>query len=518
MKMIPATPLFLLPLLAVAGCGTAPAANDAGGAPCDGSSCAGEAPPESVCLEHLAARQLDDGCGVFTLWRAWGMEGDDANPGTKAKPVRSIQRAIEIARTGRGRVFLCLDTYGYPGPITLPSGVDLIGGYNCPDWSSAGRVKTYLQGSLESGAIALTVVPASPGDTGAADGVSTILNMNIESENPIGLFVRSNTVVDIRGSRIQSSSGVPGQDGENALPGLAPDGANGNPGGDACSAATVAGGAAVTSACDGSITPIGGEGGDGYADGGADGSAGTPLPMPNDLGSGAGGLGQRGAGSCTAGSTGRSGEAGADGAAGQGIGRISEAGWEGGKAGDGEQGTPGQGGGGGGGLRGGVAACGAASKGGAGGGSGGGGGCGGKGGQGGENGGPSIGILVLHAKVTVSDTEIETSFGGDGGDGGWGQQPGRPGSGGRGGADATQPSGRGCAGGDGGLGGRGGYGGGGRGGDAIGIAYLDEDQLGVGEGMTYVLNSTGYGGLSRSDDPTKSGDFGHQYERLRFPE
>jgi hypothetical protein len=53
------------------------------------------------------------------------VSGDDSNPGTKDKPMRSLRRAIELARTGRGHVFACNDTF--EGAIMLPSGVDLLG-------------------------------------------------------------------------------------------------------------------------------------------------------------------------------------------------------------------------------------------------------------------------------------------------------------------------------------------------------------------------------------------------------
>ncbi|HTN90238.1 MAG TPA: hypothetical protein VL242_41470, partial [Sorangium sp.] len=79
------------------------------------------------------------------------------------------------------------------------------------------------------------------------------------------------------------------------------------------------------------------------------------------------------------------------------FGSISEDGWEADWAGDGGWGTPGQGG------------------------------CGGRGGKGGENGYPSIGLVALHARVTVRDSEIETSDGGQGGDGGEPQRGGRGG-------------------------------------------------------------------------------------------
>src|SRR5690242_17687737 len=87
--------------------------------------------------------------------------------------------------------------------------------------------------------------------------------------------------------------------------------------------------------------------------------------------------------------------------------------WEADWASDGGRGTPGQGGGGGGGRRGGLGVCSVQGR---------------RRGrlgrgrrllwtrrQGGENGYPSIGLVALHARVTVRDSEIDTSDGGEGG-------------------------------------------------------------------------------------------------------
>ncbi len=113
------------------GCGTASGVNDPGVTPCEGTSCEDEPPPESVCIEHVAADILDDGCGVFLAGNVGG--GDDRNPGTKAKPVYTVERAIELARTGRGRVFLCNEGF-IPSQFRVPSGVDLLGGFHCLKW------------------------------------------------------------------------------------------------------------------------------------------------------------------------------------------------------------------------------------------------------------------------------------------------------------------------------------------------------------------------------------------------
>ncbi|AUX25424.1 uncharacterized protein SOCEGT47_059710 [Sorangium cellulosum] len=367
--------------------------------------------------------------------------------------------------------------------------------------------------------VPLTIEPASPGDTGAADGVSTLVNVRVWGGWEVGLFVRSGTAVEIVRSEIQGNYSFRTEPGEDA-PSLpeAPEGADGNHGVESCSAAPAAGGAPVTTSCEDGGVSIGGKGGDGGADEAGDGTDGAPAPSPDPdaYPRGAGGTGDQGSGQCMDGEQGQDGAPGADGAPGQGIGRLSEDGWLGDRAGDGARGAPGQGGGGGGGLRGRAALCGATSRSGPSGGSGGAGGCGGSGGKGGGNGTPSIAILALHAKVTVRDSRIWTRPAMRGANGG---EPQRGGRGGRGGVGGYWPEawGHACDGGDGGLGGLGGYGGGGRGGDSIGIAYLDEDQL-VLENVTFELGEPGKGGIGNPEDPATWGEDGLAVETLRFPE
>ncbi|WP_373372319.1 hypothetical protein [Sorangium atrum] len=493
--------LLVVPLVA-AGCGTTPGVNDPG-----------EAVPESLCIEQLAMDQVIDGCGVFVTDPFFG--GDDANPGTKDRPVRSMQRGIELARTGRGRVFLTnlsLDEH-----VTLPSGVDIYGGFQLVDWGRGpGDTTKIVPRSGRS--IALIVEPAGAGDTGAADGVSTIDHVTVLGGIHVGMLVRSDTVVEFTRGKIRASWGLGGRDGEEwPWPSQAADGPHGMYGGDACSAATIAGGPAVVNPCDGGMPSVSGKGGDGLPDGAEDGDTGTPVLASDPTSSGRGGDGDREVdGGCDSGFHGSPGLWGTPGAVGEGIGRITETGWEGDGAAEGSRGMPGQGGGGGGGRRGGLVVCGEAAKGGAGGGSGGAGGCGGRGGRGGGNGQPTIGIVALHAKLTVRDSEIETLDAGTGGDGG---EPEDGGKGGRGAPGGAVGDGRwGCEGGNGGRGGDGGYGGPGRGGDSIGIAYLDEDQLTI-EGVTYKLGLPGKGGVSWDWSGEEiRGEDGTRVETLRFPE
>ncbi|WP_437815118.1 hypothetical protein [Sorangium sp. So ce1078] len=498
----------------ITGCGTVPDVNEPGVTPCEGTSCENEPPPESVCVENVAAHILDDGCGVFVAGALGG--GDDRNPGTKAKPVFTVHRAIELARAGRGRVFICNDGFEVKAHITLPSGVDLLGGYDCRRWvrDPEDTVSTFVH-TMDTDPL-VTIEPAGPEDTGAADAISTLADLDMRARGPVAVLVQSNTAMEILRSQLRAGDGWAGRAGKR-WSGLnqAAAGPDGLYGGDACSATTVPGGAAVVNPCEGGLPSTGGKGGDGLSDGAGDGDDGQPIiaSRPRE---GRGGDGNVTGVHCYDGGTGAPGALGTIGAAGVGIGRITETGWVADWAGDGSRGMPGQGGGGGGGRRGGLAACGVATEGGAGGGSGGAGGCGGRGGRGGENGYPTIGILALHAKVTVRDSVITTLRAGPGGDGGLPEEGGDGGRGAPGGAvgDGTWS----CQGGNGGPGGAGGYGGPGRGGDSIGIAYLDEDQL-VLEGVTYELGPPGKGGVSWDWSGVETrGEDGTAVKTLRFPE
>ncbi|AUX20929.1 hypothetical protein SOCEGT47_014060 [Sorangium cellulosum] len=507
-KSTAATLVLLLSPWAI-GCGTAPGVNDPGVAPCEGTSCEDEPPPESVCVEHVAADILDDGCGVFVAG-AYGF-GDDRNPGTKARPVFTVERAVELARTGRGRVFICNDGF-VVHQIRVPSGVDLLGGFDCRKWVRSDLPKRSSFSHEPVFGPMVIVEPAGPEDRGAADGVSTLADLYVQSWGPIGVLAQSNTVVEILRSEISASGGSGGRDGER-WPSTPPYGPDGMFGGDACSATVVAGGPAPVNRCESGHTSVGGKGGDGLPDSAADGGDGEPADASHP---GSGGIGEQDNRSCSGGSDGGHGAPGTQGAPGTGIGRLTETGWKGDTGGEGTWGTPGQGGGGGGGRRGGIARCGVASEGGPSGGSGGAGGCGGRGGRGGANGQPSIGVLALHARVTVRDTKITADYGGDGGDGG---EPQRGGQGGRGAPGGTlRDELAACSGGRGGEGGPGGYGGPGRGGDSIGIAYLDEDQLTL-EGVTIETGQPGKGGTSwNHDGSTTVAEGGKAHKTLRFPE
>ncbi len=58
--------------------------------------------------------------------------GNDANPGTKAKPKREIQAAIATVVAGNGRYVLV--AFGAYGHVKLASGVSIFGGYDPTSW------------------------------------------------------------------------------------------------------------------------------------------------------------------------------------------------------------------------------------------------------------------------------------------------------------------------------------------------------------------------------------------------
>lgn len=57
--------------------------------------------------------------------------GDDANPGTSAKPVKTITKAIAIAVALGGKQNVYVAAAHYPEKVTLSERVDLLGGYDC---------------------------------------------------------------------------------------------------------------------------------------------------------------------------------------------------------------------------------------------------------------------------------------------------------------------------------------------------------------------------------------------------
>lgn len=494
---------------------------------------------EPNCDGDPMVKPPEDGCGIFVS----ASLGDDANPGSRAEPVKTLRKAFELADAGSHSVYACAETFDQ----TLGFyGTSIWGGFDCAHgWrhlGAGGKTVIAPEGPVPQvvsfGGQGITfanlrIVAPDGNDVDRIQkgsiGIATLEGVQLKlvaSEiitgrggkpggSSIPIYLRKGSEIEVIDSRIVASDGADGEPGAPAEGGAAADGAPGHPGADACTVDAVAGTAAVMTECDDGSS-VSGEGGLGLADRGSGGGYGELLLEPNPTGAGLGGVGQQGDTAC---SDGQRGLDGAVGTQGQGARRPGVAVWGRtlGKGQDGQFGRPGQGGGGGGGSRGGPVACGAGPEGGAFGGSGGSGGCGGKPGKGGFAGGASIGIVTRGAKVAVRGSTIETGRGGRGGAGGAGLPGGSGAPGGEGGraVSGTLP---GCRGGDGGNGGPGGGGGGGLGGHSVGIAYLGTvDVTREDVQATFVLGTAGKGGPGGDRDATESaGDDGVAAEFLPF--
>jgi hypothetical protein len=467
----------------------------------------------------------------FTLWEpqqaGWGVfvsssRGDDANPGTPDRPVKTFGRALE--GLDANRVYACAETFDEAIPLSISKNVEIWGGLDCDDgWRDLHKDRTILR---------VTPTPMDPltenprtSTIGAEITANHVLLADIEifaaaAQDPggssIAVVASDGADVEICRSALVAGNGADGAMGVGAADVAAQEGESGRDGSKACTKPIVPGGTAVITSCDDGDS-VGGAGGDGSASGGGDGYPGLPEPRSNPYGYGQGGGGERTMPECQNGIDGRSGTDGEDGLGAQGSGTLTVAGWTGLPGVDGKPGTRGQGGGGGGGSRGGERYCGIGPGGGASGGSGGAGGCGGKFGEGGGFGGASLGLVAVGATVRVlQGVSITTGNGGHGGNGGRGQLGGMGGAGGIGG-DSTNGSLQGCAGGWGGQGGNGGNGGGGLGGPSIGIAALGLSVL-TPFGVEFTIGQAGPGGLGGGDDTNAGrGQDGGRGDTLQFP-
>ena len=133
---------------------------------------------------------------------------------------------------------------------------------------------------------------------------------------------------------------------------------------------------------------------------------------------------------------------------------------------------------------------------GSGGGAGGNGGCGGQPGSAGGWGGASIAILAVNSQLTIEHSTLRTGAGGQGGAGGAGGPGGQGGMGGLGaGNDDIEDSGDG---GEGAQGGQGGGGAGGLGGFSLGILHLDVELNS--QELTFDIGPAGQGGAGGEED------------------
>ncbi len=416
-----------------------------------------EDPPDSENLDtNCDGLDGDASAAVFVS----PTHGDDGGAGRRDAPLRSLERAVELAREQRAAVYL--DAGEYALEATLVVDVDLHGGYRfdpqARTWARGARANhtaelrgaaTVLRYEALTRDVVLdrVVVEAAAAEEPGQSSVAVV-----------ALDVRQH--LTIRDAELLAGSGAYGRDGATGVAGddtaeVGDDGqtANDRPcplcggsggGNPACPDQTAGGrGGHGATGADGDL-----DGEDG-CDGGVPGAQGEACPAGGEAPGGEGGA---------PGDDGGSGTDGAASAGGTSGGQIGEDGlWTPAASPAGETGGPGGGAGGGGG--------GAADDHdapGGGGGGGGGGGCGGAGGGLALGGGGSFALYVRGtlneaSVVEVVASRLSSGRGGDGGDGGDG---GAGAPGGRGGTGPRQPGCAECrAGGSGGRGAPGGCGG-----------------------------------------------------------
>ncbi|HRG98631.1 MAG TPA: DUF1565 domain-containing protein, partial [Polyangiaceae bacterium] len=191
--------VLLTGLTGLTGCPQFPAACDYGGCDAAGGLADGATPPGeggvdgSVDAEPPPAgcdtpneptknpgKCLVDGFGVYV-----SPTGSDADPGTKAKPFKTLAKALE---TGRQRVVLCDGLYD--AGVTLTRDVEIYGGVACtfdkagPKARLSGAAGKEAAVSVEGGRVRLTDLDVT-GPTNAAGA------------NAIGLRVGAGATVDV---------------------------------------------------------------------------------------------------------------------------------------------------------------------------------------------------------------------------------------------------------------------------------------------------------------------------------
>jgi hypothetical protein len=429
---------------------------------------------------------------------------DFSGAGTRNAPVKTIGRALQLAKGNVTRVYVCDDGAGYTDAVAIDATLDgmaVYGGFECAGWTYATtrRAKVHPVNGVAlsvKGLIAgLTVEDLEFDAADAAMG-----------ESSIGAIVETAGNVVLRGVKIVAGKGGKGADGvegANGADGIAADAPQAGSGAMCPAQFTQQNGGAWAGP-----TICGSKGGSGgIATRNTDGTNGYPgdlrteVDPPNvDNGGAKGPVGQDGnAGSL--GNAGLSGNANAAGGTFSAVGYAIAA-----RGGDGKAGNAGQGGGGGGASN--VAAgsgCIGAS-----GGAGGMGGCGGNPGTGAAGGGASVAVLSWQSTLILDRCELSSADAGSGGNGGNGGLGGFGKPGGAGGPAYGLPDGgigigKAGNGGQGGNGGPGGSGAGGNGGPSYALVYKGNTPTKL-SGTSLAHGAGGAKGIGGAVDIVKAPD------------
>jgi hypothetical protein len=468
----------------------------------DAADCAPRAAaihPGAVDLPDLAF--VDSNCdgidGTETAAIFASPNGNDANPGTKARPKREIQAAVVDAAKSQKDVFAAAGTYAQ---VDAQTGVAVYGGYDPATWQRRAQPATVITGTPQGLFLG--------GDEDVLVQLVTINGTAGSGQNVYGIRALSNSELTLQRVIVTAANaqdGAQGRSGENGR-----DGANGFDG--------------VNGRCDDDLGGQGGPGGLSFAGytGGTGGHGGNAFGFKDDgqLGYTGGGPGGStgapgGAGGRTGnpgrlGGNGQPGSNGASGFSGSGgkVPGAPDIAWTGQAGGNGTAGLAGLGGGGGGGGGGQTGTFVKDGRGNGGGGGGGGATSGGPG-LGGGWGGGSFGVYLHFSTLKVSDaTSIKAGNGGAGGTGGSGGLGGAGGAGGHGAIYCTSEIGAGGSGGAGGAGGHGGGGGGGLGGPSVGIFRVGSSSQSVDDTSTVRFGTGGAGGAGGSGGASGPGGAG----------
>lgn len=417
------------------------------------------APCDAKAEPRDPASCLTDEYGVFVN----GIRGDDANDGSRAAPVRTIHRALEVAGT-RQRLYVCGTSYAESVSLTKP--IHIYGGFDCDTWSYTGQ-RAVIAPKITG--YALDVQRVEPeiviADVEAVSRPGVAGNVSSVAVRAAWSHVRF-----VRG-RFSAGAGFRGADGEAGTPAKLVSVSSGelnydgndwaeDPNDESYLPPGITPKKKICT-CSAGEPSTGGAGGEWATNG----ERGSPVYAPNsDFGKGgksdnavcfatpeSGFQGDHGRDSDTVASSPSR------------IGSITNGEWIPEPGLEGLPGMPGQGGGGGGGAgipraQGGGGACG---------------GCGGLGGKGGGGGGASVALLSVGSTVRIELSDLVSDDAGAGGGRGVGGQGADGGKGGQPGPGFSPSCTRvpGAPGGNGGKGGRGGDGSGGAGGVSAAIFY-----------------------------------------------
>ena len=442
---------------------------DGPGGPGDGPS--GEVGPDIGPVCNAKATPSQDPCVIDELYGVFvSPNGNDANLGTRAQPVKTIGHGMDIAKTPGKRVYVCAGTYPENLAVQVSrDGAAVYGGLDCTAWSYAATNKVVVAPTVTGYAL-----QAAGLTTGATfeDFEFDALDAVNPGESSIAVFVRTSQNVALHRVVMVAGKGQGAQGAIAADGGVVGDagGAGTGGGGDAgvasnhfagvldgISALTAAGAAGTMCTCPDGTSSTGGQGGTMPM---MMSTGQTPAPgLPSYGVAGAGAPGFNNA-TCGAGGIAQNGADGPQSAADTPstiFGLLSASGWAPSGGTVGSDGEPGQGGGGGGdgtGGGGGPSAGGGGAC----------GGCGGAGGKAGGGGGASIALLMYQSAVALVGCTLDTHDAGNGG-------PAASGEVGQGGGFGGQGLRGGCQGGGGGNGSGGNGGQGGPGGLSLGIGW-----------------------------------------------